>query len=92
MKIETYIHKGVKEDGTFEHEAGAVHVEGNVGLSAPGGGCGASGCKCSPGHWISAALPRDSDGVVRGFTIRFKSREELLNYIGLADKKDYRRK
>jgi len=45
--------------------------------SAPEGGCGAEGCPCSPGHWISRVHLRTEDGVVFGYTAHFDSRQEL---------------
>jgi len=92
MRIETFIHKGVKKDGTFKGDLGSVEVDGGISISDVHGGCGSPGCKCSPGHWICYSMPRDKSGVVRGCTIWFDSREELLDYLGLADRGDYRRK
>jgi len=81
-EISVYTHDHVKADGTFEDgELGAVHTEGNISISHPDGGCGMPGCECSPGHWISVALPRTEDGVVRGVTFKFNSREELEEYL-----------
>ena len=84
MKVETFIYRGVKSDGTINGEEGAVHTAAGVSLSKPGGGCGADECNCSPGHWISVTFPREKNGTVRGFCMRFESRRELLGYLGLA--------
>jgi hypothetical protein len=85
MRIESYEHRDVKSDGTFEHELGAVYADGGINVSSPDGGCGMDGCNCSPGHYISVSLPRTKDGIVRGVTFRFKSREELLHYLGVDE-------
>jgi len=77
MKVETFIYRGVKSDGTINGEEGAVHTTAGV-------GCGADECNCSPGHWISVTFPREKNGTVRGFCMRFESRRELLGYLGLA--------
>ena len=50
---------------------GAVNISGGISFSHPAGGCGSPGCKCSPGWWISIALPVDSAGLVRGLTLTF---------------------
>ena len=50
MRIETFIHKGVKKDGTFKGDLGSVEVDGGISISDVHGGCGSPGCKCSPGH------------------------------------------
>jgi hypothetical protein len=82
IKIITYEHTHVKIDGTFENQPGSIHTEGHISISHPKGGCGLGGCNCSPGHWISAALPLDN-GIVRGMRLQFKSRKQLLEYLGV---------
>jgi hypothetical protein len=56
-----------------------IEVKGGQTRSAPEGGCGNEGCDCSPGHWITWALPRRPDGTVIGYTVRFRSRARLLS-------------
>ena len=80
-KVSVYTHLGVKKDGTFKDGAGAVHTKGHLTISHQKGGCGLKTCNCSPGHWITATMPRTKDGVVRGVTFTFKTRTELLNYL-----------
>ena len=82
-EITTYTHTNTKPDGTFENKLGAVHSEGHISVSAPNGGCGSTGCGCSPGHWISATLPRTDKGVIRGMKLKFSSRKELKEYLGI---------
>lgn len=76
MDIEYFAVTGVGPDGLVQG-GGAVAIDGGVRRSAPQGGCGAPGCACSPGHWISVIQPRSEDGVVAGYTAHFSSREEL---------------
>ena len=80
MRVQSFEHHGVKEDGTFENEGGAVTVNGGVRRSQPGGGCCIEKCNCSPGYWICHTLPRTKEGVVRGVTIFFDTEEELNNF------------
>lgn len=80
MKVEKFIHTGVKPDGTFENEAGAVHVEGLV-MMGTGEGCGLSGCHCSDGYWITIGLPRTKEGVVEGIKVRFDNKREFDKFI-----------
>lgn len=82
--ITTFKHEGVKLDGTLINNRGAVTVDGNIKISHPDGGCGLDTCNCSPGHWIVCGLPID-DGVVRGMAIQFKSRKQLLKYLGVKE-------
>jgi hypothetical protein len=79
-KIETWKHTGVKPDGTFKNEPGAVETTAKTIVSVPRGGCGSPGCNCSPGHWISITKARTSAGVITGKTMHFKSRKDLLEY------------
>jgi hypothetical protein len=82
-EITIFKHEHVNKDGTFERELGSVHIEGHITISHPKSGCGMDGCNCSPGHWISVALPRTNKGIVRGMTIQFKNRKELEKYLQL---------
>ena len=81
MNITRFRHTGVKPDGTFEQGLGAVKTKGSISRSHERGGCGMRGCKCSPGHWIAVALPRTDEGVVEGFTIRFKNKQEFNRFL-----------
>jgi hypothetical protein len=86
-EITVYTHTNVNPDGKFEYKLGAVHVKGCISVSAPNGGCGSTGCGCSPGHWISATLPRTDKGVVKGMKLKFNSRKELKEYLGILVRK-----
>lgn len=86
--ITTFKHEGVQSDGTFIGKGGAVTVKGNIKISHPDGGCGLDTCNCSPGHWITCGLPIDNEGTVRGMKLEFKSRKQLLKYLGVREKKD----
>lgn len=84
MKITTFENVNVNHDGTLDDEPGSIHINGNITLSHPDGGCsGLNKCNCSPGHWIMACLPLDN-GTVRGMTLQFKSRKKLLKYLGVG--------
>jgi hypothetical protein len=86
-EITVYVHTHVKPDEIFENIFGAIRTEGCISVSAPNGGCGSTGCGCSPGHWISATLPRTSKGVVKGMKLKFGSRKELKQYLGIMAEK-----
>lgn len=57
IRYEEILHEGVKEDGTFINEAGAVETKGWVRMSL-GEGCSLKkcGCKCSEGYWLFIML------------------------------------
>lgn len=78
--IEEYSYTNVNPDGTFENEPGAVNVEATIKFSAPRGGCSIPGCRCSPGHWICIGEKRTDAGEVKGKTLYFKNRKDLLAY------------
>lgn len=78
--IEEYFYSNVNPDGTFDNEPGAVNIEATITLSSPHGGCGMKGCNCSPGHWIMISKGRNSKGEVKGKTLYFKNRKDLLTY------------
>jgi hypothetical protein len=80
MKFEKFVHKGVKEDGTFKRELGAVKTKGSI-LIGRGKGCGLPECNCSPGFFLSVCLPRTKKGVVEGVLIKFDNEEELNKYL-----------
>lgn len=80
MKIEKNVIKGVLENGKVI-DGGAVVVNGRISKSAPNGGCGAPGCECSPGHWISVVLPRTPAGEVESVLISFDTKEEMENFL-----------
>ena len=80
MKFSTFSTKNVFMDGSVKN-GGAVHTEGQIQTSVPKGGCGAGNCNCSEGHWISIILPRTSGGVVKGITVKFKDRKEMLKVL-----------
>lgn len=81
MKIRSFRHTGVKPNGTFENEAGAVVTQGRVSMSAVNGGCGAGNCNCSEGHWVSIVKPRTQEGVVEGMTIQFDDQAEMNKFL-----------
>jgi hypothetical protein len=66
---------------TSEAKEGSVNLSGSLTLSAPSGGCGSPGCKCSPGWWICATLPMDPSGMVKGFTLEFSSPRDLGEFV-----------
>jgi len=80
MKFEKHIYQNVKEDGTFENEAGAVVTKGRISMSI-NGRCGLSGCHCSDGYWIFISLPRTINGTVETVTVHFDNEEELNKFL-----------
>jgi len=80
IKVETFTHTGVKEDGTFENQRGAIGTKAKVTFSAPRGGCGVTGCNCSPGQWVCFSTGRTDTGNVAVTTLWFNSRKELLKF------------
>lgn len=57
-----------------------VNTERGIKYSAINGGCGFSGCGCSPGHWMCMSLGL-VDGVVNVMTIHFVDKGEMSNFI-----------
>ena len=84
MKIEEIRHENVAPDGAMP-KGGFVSVDGRIVMSDWGGGCGWTGCNCSPGFWITILSPRSSSGVVRGLKARFDNQEEMKEFF-----KEYR--
>lgn len=80
MKIEKIVHENVKRNGTFEDRPGAVETDGVIRMS-DGDGCGAQGCHCSDGHWISVFLPRNSYGIVEGIKVTFDDGNEMQRFF-----------
>lgn len=70
------------ETDALDAPEGSVNMEGGLTLSDPSGGCGSPGCKCSPGWWISIALPADSSGKVKGWSIRFENVLDMRLFLG----------
>ncbi len=83
MKIETFKHKGVNQDGTFQDMPGAVQTKGSIVMSQDGGGCDIDGCKCSQGHWLTIVLPRTESGVVQGVTVKFDNYGEMALFLSM---------
>jgi hypothetical protein len=85
MKTTTFRHENVLSDGTFSNKSGAVVTTASVTMSYnnESGGCGLSGCNCSPGHWLSIVKARTDDGIVEGFTIHFDNKNEMDEHIAL---------
>jgi len=81
MRTEHFKHEGVKPDGTFENEPGAVITTGGVRMSANNGGCGIDTCHCSDGHWISIISPRTEQGIVEGMKMIFDNKKEMEEYL-----------
>lgn len=81
MKIESFKWEGVKPNGTFENEAGAVETKGKIVMSDPNGGCGLENCNCSEGHWISIIKPRTEEGIVEGIKVKFENSFEMDTFI-----------
>jgi hypothetical protein len=79
MKFEKFKHTGVKKDGTFEDEPGAVVTNGAIRMSM-GEGCGLKGCHCSDGFWITMVMPLDA-GIVEGVKVTFDSRREMNKFL-----------
>lgn len=79
MKIEKYKHTGVNPDGTVK-TGGAVEVNGSIKMSAENGGCGMPSCKCSPGFWISIAMPRRGS-TVEGIRVNFDTKKEFEDFL-----------
>lgn len=80
MKIEKVKYSGVSADGKVA-SGGAVETAGKICMSAEKGGCGAPGCNCSPGHWISVFLPRTRGGIVEGIEVSFDSKDEMDEFM-----------
>jgi hypothetical protein len=81
LNIERFTNRGVKPDGTFYKELGAVRVKAAITMSAPHGGCGMGHCNCSPGHWVLLGHPRDAKTkTVKGETLYFHDRKDLLTF------------
>jgi hypothetical protein len=82
MKIEEFVHKGVKPNGTFENELGAIHTDARV-IVMRGEGCGISACHCSDGYSLSVCLPRNpKTKEVRGIIVRFADANEMRKVLG----------
>jgi hypothetical protein len=81
MKIESFKWEGVKTNGTFENEAGAVETKGIIRMSHKNGGCGLDKCNCSPGHWLMVAKPCTDDGIVEGLKVTFENKSEMDKFF-----------
>ena len=81
MKIESFKWEGVKPDGTFENEAGAVETKGKIVMSQDNGGCGIDDCHCSDGHWLTIVNPRTEEGVVEGLKVKFENKSEMDEFF-----------
>lgn len=81
MKIESFKWEGVKPDGTFENEAGAVETKGKIVMSQDNGGCGIDTCHCSDGHWLTIVKPRTEDGIVEGLKVKFENKSEMEEFF-----------
>jgi hypothetical protein len=82
MKMEEFVHKKVKADGTFENERGAIHTDARV-IVMRGEGCGLGECHCSDGYSLTLCLPRNAKTKeVRGIIVRFKDAKEMKHYLG----------
>ena len=81
MKIESFKWEGVKADGTFENEAGAVETKGKIVMSQDNGGCGIDTCHCSDGHWLTIVKPRTEDGIVEGLKVKFENKSEMEEFF-----------
>lgn len=78
MKVSTFKHTGVLEDGRFINKRGSVHATGGITLCEINGGCGIPTCQtCDPGYWLCVSAPRTRNGIVRGISIKFDSKEEM---------------
>ena len=80
MKIEHIKYTGVKHDGTFEDEPGAIITTGAIRMGQ-GEGCSLENCKCSEGHWITIISPRDSYGVVNVMKCTFEDAREMDTFL-----------
>lgn len=69
------------ETDAMDAPEGSVNLKGGITFSAPSGGCGEPGCKCSPGWWISFALPVNPSGKVRGYSIHFDDYLSMSNCL-----------
>ena len=77
MKIEEIVHKGVKADGTFEKERGAIYTDARV-IVGRGEGCGLEHCHCSDGYYLTVCLARNAKKKeVRGIKVSFDSEDEM---------------
>jgi hypothetical protein len=86
MKVRAFTHRNVAPCGHIQtKKGGAVHANGAIIMSQDNGGCDIKSCNCSPGHWITILMPRTSKGLVRGMSVSFKDRLELLTFL---DKKE----
>lgn len=77
MKVKAWQHDGVDKNGVVQ-EGGAVNTTPGVGFIS--GGCGMEDCHCSDGYHmvINEGL---KDGTVKGVTITFDSKEEMLDLL-----------
>jgi len=73
MKIEKFIHKNVKSDGT-------VITKPMIRMSA-GEGCGVKDCHCSDGYWISIGSGRTLEGIIEGIIVRFDDKKEFERFM-----------
>lgn len=69
------------ETSTQDAPEGAINTGGGITFSHPAGGCGAPGCKCSPGWWISVCLPVDSSGIVKGWAMHFETAQDMRSFV-----------
>jgi hypothetical protein len=81
MKIESFKWEGVKPDGTFEFQAGAVETKGKIVMSQNTGGCEIENCHCSDGHWLTIVKPRTEEGIVEGIKVEFENKSEMDEFF-----------
>lgn len=78
MKIEEFIHRGVRKDGTVKG-GGAVHTDARVIIIR--GSCGLGNCHCSDGYSLTLGLPL-KNGIVRGLKVKFDNKAEMKKILG----------
>jgi hypothetical protein len=77
MQVKKIVHKGVRPNGTFDDQSGAVNVTGGIIMSQENGGCGLGTCHCSDGHWITISMPRTEGGIVEVMSVHFDNAAEM---------------
>lgn len=80
MRIEKFVHRKVRQDGTFVNERGAVETRAMIRMSS-GEGCDLEDCHCSDGYWISIGLPRTSGGIIEGIKVKFDDKKEFDKFM-----------
>lgn len=81
MKYENFKHENVDEMGNVKG-GGNVHTRGRIITSNKIGGCDLLYCKCSQGHWITFAFPRnEKEKSVSGIKIIFENKIEMTGFM-----------